>query len=455
MKKNDQGQKADRNRHMKDDPVFPLLVSMGVPMAISMLANSLYNIVDSYFVANFSGNAMTALSLVFPIQNVITAIGVGFGVGINSVIAQALGAQKQERADAAATQGVLLSAIHGLIINVVCILIMPAFLGLYTSDPVILRYGMQYSVVVFWFSVIVNLQMAYQKIFQAVGRMKMSMTAMLLGCGINILIDPLLIFGPGPLPRLGVIGAALGTGISQSISLAYYLINYHRLDFELTITKKHIKPDKEICGRLYSIGTAAALNTFLPSVLTGALNAILVSFSASYVFVLGVYYRLQNFLYMTASGFVQGMRPLAAYNYGAKEKSRVWKIFVCTIFVIGGIMAFGVLMCLFAAGPLMRLFSEDQEIIETGITAFRIMCIGFIPSAVSVAATGALEALGKGIPSLIISILRYAAVIIPAAYLMSRLCGAVGVWHAFWIAEIITAACAFVIFKRVFNKSMI
>ena len=455
MKRNDPARTADRNRYMKEKPVLPLLISMGVPMAVSMLANSLYNIVDSFFVANFSGDAMTALSLVFPMQNVIAAIGVGFGVGVNAVIAQALGAQRQETADAAATQGVLLSAVHGVVINVVCILIMPAFLGMYTSDPSILRYGMQYSVVIFSFSVIVNLQMTYQKIFQAVGRMNMSMMAMLLGCGINILIDPLLIFGPGPFPRLGVTGAALGTGISQSISLAYYLINYRRLDFELTITKKYIRPDKALCGRLYSIGTAASLNVLLPSVLTGALNAILVTFSASYVFVLGVYYKLQNFLYITANGFVQGMRPLAAYNYGAKEKTRVWKIFATTIFVTGGIMAFGVLMGLFAAGPLMRLFSKDPEIIRIGVKAFRILCVGFIPSAVSVAATGVLEALGKGMPSLVISVLRYAAVIIPAAWLMSRFFGATGVWHAFWIAEVITAALAFVIFKKVFNKSMI
>ena len=213
------------NTFMKEKPVLPLLLSMALPMVISMLVNSLYNIVDSLFVAKISDSAMTALSLVFPVQNFINAAGIGFGVGINAVIAFYSGAGDKERADRAATLGVLLAAIHGVILTVVSILIMPPFLEAFTNDQEVIQLGLQYSNVAFLFSVVINLGMAFEKIFQAVGSMKTSMVSLLCGCIVNIILDPMMIFGWG-FPEMGIKGAALASGIGQSISLAIYIVVY-------------------------------------------------------------------------------------------------------------------------------------------------------------------------------------------------------------------------------------
>lgn len=224
------------NTFMKEKPVLPLLLSMALPMVISMLVNSLYNIVDSLFVAKISDSAMTALSLVFPVQNFINAAGIGFGVGINAVIAFYSGAGDKERADRAATLGVLLAAIHGVILTVVSILIMPPFLGAFTNDQEVIQFGLQYSNVAFLFSVVINLGMAFEKIFQAVGSMKTSMVSLLCGCIVNIILDPMMIFGWG-FPEMGIKGAALASGIGQSISLAIYIVVYFLRPISVKLSK--------------------------------------------------------------------------------------------------------------------------------------------------------------------------------------------------------------------------
>ena len=240
--------------------------------------NSLYNIVDSLFVAKISDSAMTALSLVFPVQNFINAAGIGFGVGINAVIAFYSGAGDKERADRAATLGVLLAAIHGVILTVVSILIMPPFLEAFTNDQEVIQLGLQYSNVAFLFSVVINLGMAFEKIFQAVGSMKTSMVSLLCGCIVNIILDPMMIFGWG-FPEMGIKGAALASGIGQSISLAIYIVVYFLRPISVKLSKQHLSPDGRMIGRLYSIGVPAALNLALPSILISALNAILAAFS--------------------------------------------------------------------------------------------------------------------------------------------------------------------------------
>lgn len=211
---------------MKTRPIFPLLLSMSLPMVISMLVNSLYNIIDSFFVAKISEDAMTSLSLVFPVQNFISATAIGFGIGINAVIAIYLGAGRKEKADIAATQGLALSALHGIVLMIICILIMPAFLSMFTSNKNVVDLGVQYCNIVFTFSPALMLAIAFEKIFQSVGRMKISMFSMLCGCIANIILDPLLIFGIGFFPEMGIRGAALATGIGQVLTLVIYIIAY-------------------------------------------------------------------------------------------------------------------------------------------------------------------------------------------------------------------------------------
>lgn len=213
-------------RFMREKPILPLLLSMALPMVVSMLVNSLYNIIDSLFVAKIGEDAITALSLVYPVQNLINALAIGFGVGINAVISYHLGAGEIDKADAAATRGIACSVVHGVVSMIVCITVMPRFLRLFTDSEQVAEMGTQYASIAFAFSVIIMVGLAFEKIYQAMGRMQATMTALLFGCVTNIVLDPLLIFGIGPFPQLGMRGAALATGIGQLVTLAFYLVIY-------------------------------------------------------------------------------------------------------------------------------------------------------------------------------------------------------------------------------------
>ena len=433
---------------MKERPILPLLASMALPMVLSMLVNSLYNIVDSFFVAQISEDAMTALSLVYPVQNFINAAAIGFGVGINAVISIRLGAGDHRQADTAATHGMVLSALHGLLLMAASIAVMPGFLAQFTSDADVIQMGLQYSNIAFSFSAVIMLDLSFEKLFQAVGRMKITMAALLAGCISNIILDPLMIFGLGPFPALGIAGAALATGIGQVLTLAVYLAAYRLFPIPVRLRRDCLKPDWALDGSLYTVGIPAILNLALPSLLISVLNSLLSAYSQSYVAILGIYYKLQTFLYLPASGVVQGMRPLIGYNYGAKEHGRVQALYNATLCASGVIMAFGTVVCLLWAEPLIGLFADQPATIQAGGHALHIISAGFLVSAVSVTSSGALEGLGKGAQSLVISLCRYVVVILPAAFLLCRTLGPDGVWHAFWITEVVTAGAAFWVYRR-------
>ena len=433
---------------MKEKPIFPLLTSMALPMVISMLVNALYNIVDSLFVARISEEAMTALSLVYPVQNLINVIAVGFSVGISALISLHMGAGNKEKADTAATHGMVLSLIHGVIISIVCTAIMPRFLRSFTSDESVIAMGLTYSSIAFMFAVVIMAAMSFEKIFQAVGRMNVTMIGLMGGSVCNIILDPLLIFGIGPFPEMGIAGAALATGIGQAATLVIYLVVYSTTESPVHLRRKALRPDLSLEGRLYAIGVPAILNLALPSMLVTFLNGLLAAFSESYVVVLGIYYKLQTFLYLPASGIVQGMRPLVGYNYGAKEHARVAKLYQLTLGMSAVIMAAGTVICMAASAPLIGLFSSNPETIAIGQTALRIICLGFVVSAVSTTSSGALEGLGKGAASLVISLCRYVIFIMPLAWLLCRQLGPTGVWHAFWVTEVLSAVIAFAVYRK-------
>lgn len=433
---------------MKEKPVMPLVISMALPMTISMLVNALYNIVDSYFVAKISEDSMTALSLVYPMQNLITAVTVGFAIGVNAIIAFYLGAKKSEAANQAASMGMLFNIIHGILLNIGCIAVMPAFLRIFTKDSNILKMGLDYSNIVFMFTIPISISISFEKIFQSVGNMKVSMICMILGCVTNIILDPLFIFGIGFIPELGIKGAAIATCIGQLVTLSGYIIAYFVRPIPAKIRIEYMKFDSTLCKKMYAIGIPATLNLALPSIQVSALNGILSAYSAGYVLVLGSYYKLQTFLYLTVNGVVQGMRPLIGYNYGAGEKKRVRDIFKSALILIVGVMVIGTILCLILPDKLIGLFTNKANTIEIGKTALRIISLGFIVSSVPVAVSGALEGLGKGKESLVISILRYIVIMIPLAFFISRIVGATGVWHAFWITEVFMAVISGVICKK-------
>ena len=439
-------------KFMKEKPILPLILSMSLPMVLSMLVNSLYNIVDSFFVAQINENAMTALSLVYPVQNFITAVAIGFAIGINSIIAFYLGTEEYSTANTVATQGMVFALIHSIIITISGISIIPFFLRMFTSSEIVIDFGVRYSVIVFSFTLIIILGGTFEKIFQAVGNMKITMISMICGCITNIVLDPLLIFGIGFFPEMGIEGAALATGIGQTVTFFIYLVNYFIHPIRVRISSQYLTFDKKIVFKLYFIGVPATLNMALPSVLISSLNAILAAYSDVYILILGIYYKLQTFLYLPANGIIQGMRPLIGYNYGAGEYKRVKQIYNIVLCMSSMIMILGTIICLLIPGQLIGLFTHVSETIFNGEIALRIISAGFIVSAVSVTSSGALEGLGKGIPSLIISLSRYIIIIIPTAFLLSKILGAVGVWNAFWIAEVFTAIISFVIYHKTIKE---
>ena len=400
---------------MKEKPIFPLLTSMALPMVVSMLVNALYNIVDSLFVARISEEAMTALSLVYPVQNLINAIAIGFSIGIAALISLHLGAGNKETADMAATHGMVLSLIHGVVISIVCTAIMPRFLRSFTSDETVIAMGVTYSRVAFMFAVVIMAAMSFEKIFQAVGRMNITMIGLMGGSVCNII---------------------------------FYLIVYFVSPIPVRLRSGCLKPDAKMALQLYSIGVPAILNLALPSVLITFLNSLLAVYSQSYVVVLGIYYKLQTFLYLPANGIVQGLRPIIGYNYGAGEYDRVKKLYRMSMGMCAAIMAAGTVLCLALSGQLIGLFSSNAETIVIGTSALRIICVGFIVSTISVVASGSLEGLGMGVQSLVISLCRYIVVIMPLAWLFCRLLGADGIWNAFWVTEVITAGISMVVFHK-------
>lgn len=437
---------------MKEKPVLGLVLSMSLPMVLSMLVNSLYNIVDSYFVAKISEETMTALSLVYPIQNLINALTIGLGIGMNAAIAFYLGAGRKEEANRAATTGFFLNAVNSLVLMGLCYLIMPGFLSLYTTDEAVTDYALRYSRIVFAFAIVISLGLSFEKMFQAVGLMKVSMFALMAGCISNIILDPMLIFGFGPFPAMGMEGAALATGLGQSVCAGFYLVYCLIRPIPLRLGRSALVFERDVLRRIYGVGIPATLNLAVPSLTISALNAILAGFSEGYVLVLGVYYKLQTFLYLTANGIVQGIRPLVGYNYGAGEEGRVQKIYGTALTLAAGIMALGTLLCLLLPEPIFGLFTENPVTVQMGAEALRIIALGFLVSSVSVISCGALEGLGLGFPSLLISLLRYLILLVPAGFLLSLRIGASGVWYGFPLTEWVTAAAAFGIYRRAVRK---
>ena len=415
---------------------------------LAQLIQALYNIVDSLFVGRYSASGLTALSIIYPVQLLMIALGVGTGVGLNTLMARQLGLGEEKSARECAGVAAPVGATLWLIFAVAGYLAMPAYAHMSTKDPQVIADVISYGRIVCVFSLGLFLESMWTKVLQAEGDMKTPMFAQIAGAALNILLDPVLIFGLGPFPALGIEGAALATGIGQTLTLAVYLAVYFLQPIQVRIRRKYLRPRGNMAKRLYAIGIPATLNLALPSLLVSALNAILAAYSQVYILVLGIYYKLQTFLYLPANGIVQGMRPIIGYNYGAGEHKRVSQIYHTVLCLCGGIMLAGTVICLLLPSQLMGLFTQTPETIQVGAQALRIISGGFLVSAVSVASCGALEGVGKGTPSLVISLCRYLVVIVPAAFLLSRAFGPVGVWHAFWVAEALTALVAWVVYHR-------
>lgn len=435
------------NSFMKTKPVFSLLVSMSVPMMLSMLIQSLYNIVDSIYVSRLGTDALTAVSLAYPLQNAIVSVAVGTGVGISSAISIHLGAGDQEKADRAATLGIALTVFHCILFVIAGIFITRPFLSLFTDNPAVLEDACDYTYIVLCLSFGALLQIALEKIFQSIGQMKITMYLLIVGCVINIILDPILIFGLLGFPAMGTAGAAIATVIGQISAFLLYIAVYVRKSYAVHIRLRHLKPDIRLIGQIYSVGIPSSIMMLLPSMLISVLNRILASFSEVYVAVLGVYFKLQTFIYMPANGIVQGMRPIIGYNYGAGEIQRVRKTIRYSLLCAAAIMLLGTLLALLIPRQILSLFDADPELMDAGITALRIISLGFLVSSLGVICSGTFEALGNGRNSLIISLLRQFVITIPLSFLLSHFFGPAGVWVSFPAGEICASVAAVFLLK--------
>ena len=429
-------------------PILPLLVSMAFPPMLSMLIQSLYNIIDSIFVAKLGESALTAVSLIYPLQNLSLAFSCGVGIAMNALIARHLGANDPDKASYVASQGMVMTLLHSLLFVVMGLFFIRPFVSLFSNQSDVIEYGVQYGLIVITFTFGSFIHIAIEKMFQAVGNMITPMFMQLIGAVVNIILDPILIFGYFGLPALGVSGAALATIIGQFVACFVSIGLFIHLHTPIHMSFKHFKIDFKVFKELYSIALPSGMMMCLPSVLVSCLNGILSTVSQSAVAFFGVYYKLQTFLYLTANGIVQGMRPIIAYNYGAGEHKRVRQIYSYVLIMIAAIMAVGTVICLIIPSNIISLFTNNDETVKLGATALRIISAGFVVSAVSVTSCGALEGLSKGFPSLVISLCRYIVIIIPAAFILSRFFGAVGVWHAFWVAELLTAVISLFVYKK-------
>lgn len=439
-----------KQEQMKTKPIFPLLVSMALPMMFSMMIQSLYNIIDSIYVARLGKDAFTAVSLIYPLQNLVISVAVGFGIGVNSCIAIATGRKDRKRAETAASMGIILSVVHSALFILFGLIATKPFLRMFTDSETILTMGSQYGTIVLCLSFGCLIQVCYEKIFQSLGNMNITMIVVTIGAIINIVLDPILIFGYLGFPAMGVAGAAIATVCGQVSGLIIYLIYYQKKkqSIPLKLQLKGLHWDISILKQLYAVGIPSSIMIALPSILISILNSMLVQFSQLHVSVLGIYYKLQTFIYLPSGGIVQGMRPIIGFNYGAGEMKRVKKTLHVSLIFTAIIMLLGTVVSLLLPEQLLLMFHADANMLEIGIPALRLISIGFLISTFGVIYSGAFEALGKGIPSLVISLLRQLIIILPLSYVLSHYMGANGIWISFPISEAIATIVAIILMKK-------
>ena len=418
-------------------PVNKLLVTMSVPIMLSMLVQALYNIVDSIFVSRVSENALNAVGLAFPVQNLMIAVGVGTGVGVNAWLSRYLGEKDQRSATATAENGIFLAITSYLVFAVTGMLISRPFFTLQTSSAVIAEEGFQYMWIVSVFGIGLFLQTMNEKILASTGRTNLTMVSQLAGAAINIVLDPIMIFGLFGFPALGVAGAAIATVTGQIIGGLLGVWFNSRLNREIQIRFRGFRPDRAIIGHIYSVGLPSIILQSIGSIMTFSMNQILISFSTTAAAVLGVYFKLQSFVFMPIFGLNNGMVPIVAYNYGAAKPVRIMKTLKLAIAYALSIMGVGLLLFQLLPGTFLDLFQASDNMKSIGIPALRIISLCFVPAGFGIICGSFFQAMGHGMIAMWVSIVRQLGALIPLAWLLSRTGQLNLVWLAFPLAEIV------------------
>lgn len=433
-------------------PVNRLLLSMSVPMMISMLIQALYNVVDSIFVSRISENALTAVSLAFPIQNVMIAVAVGTSVGVNALLSKSLGERDFDRANKTADNGVFLAVISCVVFMIAGTLLARPFFAVQTDIQEIVDYGAEYLAICSLFSFGIFIEIMFERLLQSTGRTFYTMITQGVGAVFNIIFDPLLIFGIGPFPKMGVAGAAAATVLGQIVAAVLSILFNHFRNPEIKLSVRRFRPDGWIIRKIYVVGLPSIIMNSISSVMIFGMNKILLAFRSTAAAVLGVYGKVQSFVFMPIFGLNNGMVPIIAYNYGARKKDRLVKTVKLSAFYAVAIMLLGLLIMQTIPDKILLLFEASDDMLDIGIPALQIISLSFLFAGYNIITSSTFQALGNGLASMLVSIVRQLVVLLPAAWLLS-LSGSVKlVWWAYPIAEIASLILCTFFFLHTYRK---
>ncbi len=443
-----------RENKMGYMPMGKLLVGMAWPIMLSMLVQALYNVVDSIYVSRLGENGLTALSLAFPVQNLIIAVGVGTAVGVNSLLSRKLGERRYDDANAVAENGLLLAVLSWLIFLVFGLFFTRTFFMSFTSNTEIIEMGTQYLSICTILSVGIFVSVVTERIMQATGKTIYTMFTQGSGAIINIVLDPILIFGLLGFPAMGIAGAAIATVIGQLFGMLLSLYLNAKFNKEVHIRLKGFRPNGRIIGEIYAVGVPGIVMQSISSVMTVGLNKILIDFTETAVAVFGVYFKLQSFVFMPVFGLTNALVPIVGYNYGAGNRERIVKAIKLAGCYAFGIMTVGAAIFFLFPDKLLLMFDASPDMLEIGIPALRTICISFMGASIGITLSSAFQAMGKGIYSLSMSACRQLVVILPVAWILGKLWGLSAVWFAFLIAEVASLALALILYRRIYNRQI-
>ena len=435
-------------------PINKLLLGMSLPIMASMLVQALYNVVDSIFVSRISENALTAVSLAFPIQSIMIALGGGMGVGVNAILSKALGEKDYESVNKSAMNGIFLSLINFVIFILVGLFVVRPFYVSQTSDAEIITYGVDYLTIVCCMSFGIYFQFIFERLLQSTGRTVCTMITQTTGAIINLILDPIFIFGLFGMPVMGVKGAALATVIGQIVAATFAFILNIRVNKEIQLRFRGFRPDKEIIGKIYSVGLPSIIMQSIGSAMVYGLNKILIAFSSTATAVFGVYFKLQSFIFMPVFGLNNGMVPILAFNYGARKRERMVDTIKYSVIYALIIMTAGTLAFWLFTDKLLLLFAASDHMMSMGIPALRIISIHFPIAAFCIIIGSVFQALGRAVYSMINSIMRQVVVLLPVAYLLSLTGEVNNVWWSFPIAELMSFTVTMLFLIKI-NKDII
>lgn len=435
-------------------PMKKLLISMSLPIMLSMVVQALYNIVDGIFVAQIGEDALAAVSFAFPVQMIMIAVSVGTSVGINSLMSRYMGSQNADKVNATAKNGLLLAVLSWLVFVVFGLFGAKWFMGIFTEQENLMEMGTQYIVICSVFSIGVFVQIVFERFMQASGKPIYSMILQGVGAILNIILDPILIFGWFGLPKMGVAGAAIATVVGQIVAM---LIGLWLTIYKLPNIQIHFggfRPDKKIIQKIYIVGIPAILIQGMTAIMTIGMNMILAPFSDLVVSVFGIYYKLQNFVFMAILGLTNALIPIVGYNYGAKNGDRVIQAIRLSVLLSSGMMLLGTIVFQIFPKQLLLLFDAQQDMLSVGIPALRIISLSFLFAGISMVLCSAFQAMGNGILSLIVTLVRQLILLLPLSWWLARTYGLPETWIAFLIVEVICMGLSFWMMRWIYHNQI-